>query len=85
MRDANVERLWELLNQALGESEYIVGGRSKPPDITLISAVDFARAFAALKPDDKHLAVGAPGTHEQGNGTAFQAARQVVYSESIGL
>lgn len=59
MSDANVEKYWERLNQELGESEYIAGDRFTLADITLISAVDFARALVGLKPDDKHTSLWA--------------------------
>lgn len=50
--DVNVNNYYERLDKEFAHSEYVAGVRFTIADITLITAIDFARTSVGLKPDE---------------------------------
>ena len=50
--DVNVNNYYDRLDKEFAHSEYVAGVRFTIADITLITAIDFARTSVGLKPDE---------------------------------
>jgi glutathione S-transferase len=50
--DVNVNNYYGRLDKEFAHSEYVAGARFTIADITLITAIDFARTLVGLKPDE---------------------------------
>ncbi len=52
LSDANVKNYYIRLDKELASSDFVAGSRFTVADISLLTAIDFARTLVGLKPDD---------------------------------